>query len=337
MSLAKFYYGTIADLDQQPYEEGSIYFVFAEPNATSLGHIYLDINNLRREISSSYNDSNLILRLAELERVTLVHCEGILLDDEKRLALDSTLTLLAEISPAGTTDMVNWTSSDETVAILDDLTYNRETGEASAIVRPLQAGECTITISCGNYFASCELEVIDENWYIDNILAENYSPAGSDFFYQAPISLSDGQYIEIKVDLSGVNAIKQNLISIGENIDKFTESRTPKIHVYSSQTLANKETHLRFAFLYTTNKSGIEYAIPNRNGSSVVTIKLDYDGLWINGVAFVCPDNTGKAIYESIMEAFRLKNSFDVGSQEGANRSTAYYEYIKYVSYEPTE
>ena len=65
--------------------------------------------------------------------------------------------------------------------------------------------------------------------------------------------------------------------------------------------------------------------------------RLDYDGLWINGTAFVCPDNTGRAIYESIMEAFRSKNSFDVGSQEGVNRSTAYYEYIKYISYEPTE
>ena len=91
----------------------------------------------------------------------------------------------------------------------------------------------------------------------------------------------------------------------------------------------------RTIFIYTTNKSGIEYTIPNRD-SSIVTIRLDYDGLWINGVAFECPDNTGRAIYETIMDLFRQKTSFDIGSQEGANRSTAYYEYIKYVKYEPT-
>ena len=139
-------------------------------------------------------------------------------------------------------------------------------------------GTTSVTVFCGEYNGTCNVEVLDASWFISYILASEYSPNGESFFYTAPIILHNSQYIEAKIDLSGVNAIKQNLLSIGENIDKFTESRTPKIHIYSSQTAANKTTYLRFAFIYTTNKSGIEYTIPNRN-SSIVTIRLDYDGL----------------------------------------------------------
>ena len=335
MSLAKFYYGSTSDLERQPYEEGAIYFAFAESNPTSLGHIYLDVGQSRREISSAYNDSNLIMRLAELERVTLVHCTGLSVESSKQMARDGAATITANITPFNTTDEIIWESSDPNVATIGETSFDTTTGEATATILPNTAGTTSVTISCGQYNGTCNVEVLDTSWFVSYILASEYSPDGEPFFYTAPIILHNSQYIEAKIDLSGVNAIKQNLLSIGENIDKFTESRTPKIHIYSSQTAANKTTHLRFAFIYTTNKSGIEYTIPNRD-SSIVTIRLDYDGLWINGVAFECPDNTGRAIYETIMDLFRQKTSFDIGSQEGANRSTAYYEYIKYVKYEPT-
>lgn len=336
MALAKFYHGTYSDLTNKEYEDGVLYFIFPDSQSFSNGHIYIDKDGIRKEISSAYNDTNILARLAELERVSLVHCTGLSIDSEKQTAVDSILGIVAMLTPSNVTDQIFWTSSDSTILTISDTTYDAETGAATAYITPQQAGTASINISCGNYNGSCLVEVIDANWYVDYILASEYSPDGESFFYQAPISLSDGQYIEAKIDLNGVNAIKQNLLSIGENIDKFTESRTPKIHIYSSQTLGNKKTHLRFAFIYTTNKSGIEYAIPNTNGSSIVTIKLDHDGLWINDTAFVCPDNTGKAIYETIMEVFRGKSSFDLGSQEGVNRSTAYYDYIKYVKYEPT-
>ena len=335
MSLAKFYYGSTSDLQQKSYEEGAVYFAFAESSPTTLGHIYLDVSGDRREISSAYNDSELIMRLAELERVTLVHCTGLSIESSKQIAKDGAVTVIANITPFNTTDEIIWESSDSNVATIGETSFDMTTGEATATILPNTAGTTSIIISCGQYNGVCNIEVLDTSWFISYILASEYSPNGSSFFYTAPIILYNSQYIEAKIDLSGVNAIKQNLLSIGENIDTFTETKTPKIHIYSSQTPANKTTHLRFAFIYTSNKTGIEYVIPNRN-SSVVTIRLDYDGLWINDTAFVCPDNTGQAIYESIMNVFRQKTSFDVGSQEGANRSTAYYEYIKYVKYEPT-
>lgn len=337
MSLTKFYFGTTSDLSDKDYEEGAVYFCFPEETSTSLGHIYLDKEGYRREISSAYNDSSLIARIAELERVSIVHCEGITLSStvEQKLSTDGSGALSAMISPVGTTDLVTWTSSDSNVATIESFTYNIETGETSAIVVPHGAGSCSINISCGQHNASYSLSVVNEQWFIGYLLAEDYSPNGDSFSYTAPLTLQNSQYIEAKIDLNGVNTIKQNLLSIGQDIDKFTDSRTPKIHIYSSQTIANLKTHLRLAVIYTSNKSGIEYPIPNINGTEVI-IRLDYDGLWINGEAFAPLDNTARSIYESIIEAFRGKSSFEVGSLEGVNRSTAYYEYIKYVKYEPT-
>lgn len=336
MSLTKFYTGLYSDLAEKPYEDGALYFVFPEETSSSLGHIYLDTNNTRKEISSTYNDSPILARLDELERISVVHCESVTIEDsERRLAIDGVGVFTASIYPFNTTDIIAWNSSDNNIASVESFTYDIETGITTAIIRPKAIGTCSINIQCGQYSATYSLEVINEQWFISYLLASEFSPEGDSFSYTAPIALQNEQYIEAKIDLTGVNSIKQNLISLGQDIDKFTESRTPKIHIYASQTLANKTTHLRLAVIYTTNKSGIEYPIPNRDGS-IVTIKLDYDGLWINNSLFVPPDNTSKLIYESIMEEFRKKTSFEIGSLEGVNRSTAYYDYIKYVKYEPT-
>lgn len=336
MSLTKFYTGLYSDLAGKPYEDGALYFVFPEETPSSLGHIYLDTDNTRKEISSAYNDSSILTRLSELERIAVVRCESVTIENpERRLAIDGAGTFTASIYPFNTTDVIAWSSSDNNIAIVESFTYDAETGITTAIIRPQAIGVCSINVQCGQCSAAYSLEVINEQWFISYLLASEFSPNGDSFSYTAPIALQNEQYIETKIDLSGVNAIKQNLISLGQDIDKFTESRTPKIHIYSSQTLGNKATHLRLAFIYTTNKTGIEYPIPNRDGS-IVTIRLDYEGLWINGVQFVPPDNATKLVYDTVIEESRKKASFEVGSLEGANRSTAYYDYIKYVKYEPT-
>jgi hypothetical protein len=61
-------------------------------------------------------------------------------------------------------------------------------------------------------------------------------------------------------------------------------------------------------------------------------LKLDMQGLWINGRLWT--DAQNGEMLEEIMKNIRTLNTFSVGSQEGANRSNAIYNYIKYYTYE---
>lgn len=53
-------------------------------------------------------------------------------------------TLTATVAPLDTTDIVEWTSSDQTVATVAD-----------GVVTPLKSGTTTITATCGNKTATC--------------------------------------------------------------------------------------------------------------------------------------------------------------------------------------
>ena len=47
----------------------------------TMGHIYLDIDGVRREISASYNDTPLTNRVKALEDLLFTHCKGVVIDD----------------------------------------------------------------------------------------------------------------------------------------------------------------------------------------------------------------------------------------------------------------
>lgn len=78
-----------------------------------------------------------------------VPCTGIELDQTTKSATSmDAFALTATPSPSNTTDTVAWSSSDETVATV-----------TAGVVTPLKLGTATITVTCGNYSATCAVTI----------------------------------------------------------------------------------------------------------------------------------------------------------------------------------
>lgn len=93
-----------------------------------------------------------------------VPCTGISLDQQtKSLTALTPFTLTATPVPANTTDSVVWSTSDNTVATVAD-----------GVVTPLKLGEAVITVTCGNYSASCAVTI--NNVVPDYVAICGYNP-----------------------------------------------------------------------------------------------------------------------------------------------------------------
>lgn len=79
-----------------------------------------------------------------------VPCTGITLDKSTGTidTIGGTLSLLATITPTDTTDRIVWASSDTDVATVSNGT-----------VTAVGVGTATITATCGNYLASCDVTI----------------------------------------------------------------------------------------------------------------------------------------------------------------------------------
>lgn len=79
-----------------------------------------------------------------------VPCTGIALSDSSAslTSIGATKTLTATLNPADTTDMLRWSTSDETVATV-----------AGGVVTAVGIGSATITATCGNHSATCTVSV----------------------------------------------------------------------------------------------------------------------------------------------------------------------------------
>lgn len=81
--------------------------------------------------------------------VEQVACTGITLNSQTLSFTDETAqTLIATVTPGNTTDAILWESNDSSVATVSD-----------GVVTPVANGNCTITVTCGNYSTSCSVSV----------------------------------------------------------------------------------------------------------------------------------------------------------------------------------
>lgn len=89
-----------------------------------------------------------------------VPCTGVSLSDSSAslTSIGATKTLTATLTPSDTTDTLRWSTSDETVATI-----------VGGVVTAVGLGSATITATCGNYSATCEVSVsavFDPYWTV---------------------------------------------------------------------------------------------------------------------------------------------------------------------------
>lgn len=79
----------------------------------------------------------------------VIPCESISLD-QTNLTFASTTPqqLAASVAPENTTDIVRWSSDDESIAVVKD-----------GLITPKSNGQCIITATCGNFSSSCSVTI----------------------------------------------------------------------------------------------------------------------------------------------------------------------------------
>lgn len=255
------------------------------------------------------------------------HCTALSLStNSDEMTIGDTMMLIAYTEPANPSDPITFTASNNNVTISPAASSNRVLLTANSV------GECVITCVCGEFSATCTISVHAAYQYVEHIVVENYNPNGVKFLYTIPsISLASGDYIEISIDLSTVTGTKENILSIGQNIDVWQGAGTgSRIHNYV--TASAKQT-ISVDIIKDTKTRRPTYASP----STDYVVLINKRGVYLNNELFEFDNNlraNPTLTYEEGIAAFLALTSFDVGSQEGANRSHATYNYIKYYTVE---
>lgn len=333
MALIRFYSGSDMDIQNKEYEEGAVYYIFPNSNMT-VGHIYVDIDGVRREISAAYNDTSLSNRIKTLEDLLFTHCEEVAIDESDITTwVNMENSFTGMIVPGTTTDPITLTSANNKVEIVD---YNlhKVTGIFTATIRGIENGRDTITLTCGEYSDTISVLVMDQEYYTNVILAQDYDPNGQNFSWTIPstFSFDYGQYIEAKFNLTGITTVKENILSIGAIINDYQSG--PVVNMYTSQNANTIQTKLRIgsaseggAYKFT----GLEITIPA--GEDII-IKWDAVGLHLNGTLIRGVNDSQNTTLDTVHEELKEAANILIGSEEGTVRSHAHYDYIKYVRYD---
>ena len=149
----------------------------------------------------------------------------------------------------------------------------------------------------------------------ETYLRRNYSPNNAKWTdVVTDFDFSRGDYIEIKVDVSGCSATNENIISIGDTISEWNQY-TGGYHTYYTRS----SNYFEVNSLLPTGQEGRQSTYPS--DPSNVIILVNKNGFHVNGT---------KIVSNSRITSL---NRLEIGSQEGSGRSKATYEYIKVVKY----
>lgn len=245
---------------------------------------------------------------ADPDHDTSVPCTGITLD---KTALTFTSadsqTLTATVTPSGTTDAVTWESSSAGVASVEN-----------GVVTPHVDGSCVITAKCGEFSASCAVSV--SGVASVTYLYENYSPNGESFMKTVDIDWAAGDYVEAEIDVSNCTSGTSygSVLDIGLDIANWGGHN---VHIYYKPS--TKELQMN----YVSSNAGTKKSITV--SGNIVRCTITSEAVTANGTAFVASQATPNG--PSTVAAWLNSSTIQVGSAEGAIRSTATYKYIRVV------
>ena len=143
--------------------------------------------------------------------------------------------------------------------------------------------------------------------------------------------------------MSALNKIKQNILSIGDNITTWSTGPDGlyNIHFYYPNAAAH-DHKLRFSCVVGEMVNGLTrrtMGVIDIADESNLIIRFDKDGFWIDGVlipqnaseyTFTVVDERPVETYKYMMQHFQSQlPHLELGSKQGTTRTWAYYEYIK--------
>ena len=116
-----------------------------------------------------------------------VPCTGLTLNKSTASLLNtvSTDTLVATVTPSNTTDAVIWSSSNADVVKVDN-----------GVISAVGIGTATITVQCGNFFATCEVTCdgkvdVADSGYVASSGAFLHTQSANDYFNLASTAATD--------------------------------------------------------------------------------------------------------------------------------------------------
>ncbi|WP_455937904.1 CotH kinase family protein [Gemella morbillorum] len=235
-----------------------------------------------------------------------VSCTGITLDKSSLTFTDNTpQTLQVTVEPENTTDKISYSINPTDIARIND-----------GVVTPLKNGTATITVTCGSISKTCSVDVsgIEES---DRTLLDLSSiQKGQSFtIYDGDLDLNTQTvFADITLDDSIAN---QNILSIGQGIDQWTNSTGIRIHCYYPKTAKTLEINLNNS---TQNNGTVTI------NNSKLKMAINSNGIYVNGNRV---ENTFIEIY---FADFVAQKTAQIGSLEGSKRSNATYNEISIYS-----
>lgn len=169
------------------YRNEQIY-TFLNPSLTELNDH--NIENSTEPVTYTYAVSAVYesgeSMASNIATVTIAPAISITLDiTEAKIEVGKTLTLTATVTPETNTDTIVWTSSDDTVASVDQ----------NGVVTALTTGSATITATVGQISATCLLTVVDTASGINQVTTDNGTVTIYDLQGRRVVNPNKGIYI----------------------------------------------------------------------------------------------------------------------------------------------
>ena len=190
-----------------------------------------------------------------LESLSNIYCTGITLSQTEIIATErGTYTLIATVEPEDTTDSIIWSSSNEDVATV-----------ANGIVQIIYNGNATITATCGEYSATCEVTVSGITGHPNLI-----------YSLEQPTVFDGTNYIDTGIPLFNENKSYTILLDVVNGEIPNTNATMALIHCMHEQ-----QPYYGICIQNRVNKSYTnEIHIPGISGTN----KLDVNNITIEGL-----------------------------------------------------